>query len=250
MSDGTAVGMHSIERIYPPDLDPASPSDQATLHIHLERYEFAARNLGGERVLDRACGCGYGTALLAERHPDKQVTGVDIDPEAIAYAQRHYQLPNLRYVCADAERFDEGQGFDSIVSLETIEHLPDPVRLVANYARLLTAGGRVIASVPITPTLDGNPHHLHDFSRRSFLALFRRHRLHPGEQELEQIQWWQFRGLFSRRPDHAKRHRSEGVGNAVLGYYRRHPTYLFSRLAAMLRYGFSNRYLTCLFVAE
>ncbi|MDG9930558.1 MULTISPECIES: class I SAM-dependent methyltransferase [unclassified Pseudomonas] len=250
MSDGTAVGMHSIERIYPPDLDPASPSDQATLHIHLERYEFAARHLGGARVLDMACGCGYGTALLAERHPDKQVTGVDIDPEAIAYAQRHYQLPNLRYVCADAERFDEGQGFDSIVSLETIEHLPDPVRLVANYARLLTAGGRVIASVPITPTLDGNPHHLHDFSRRSFLALFRRHRLRPSEQELEQIQWWQFRGLFSRRPDHAKRHRSEGVGNAVLGYYRRHPTYLFSRLAAMLRYGFSNRYLTCLFVAE
>lgn len=250
MNDSTAVGMHSIERIYPPDLDPASPSDQATLHIHLERYEFAARNLGGERVLDMACGCGYGTALLAERHPDKQVTGVDIDPKAIAYAQRHYQLPNLRYVCADAERFDEGQGFDSIVSLETIEHLPDPVRLVANYARLLTAGGRVIASVPITPTLDGNPHHLHDFSRRSFLALFRRHRLHPSEQALEQIQWWQFRGLFSRRPDHAKRHRSEGVGNAVLGYYRRHPTYLFSRLAAMLRYGFSNRYLTCLFVAE
>lgn len=242
--------MHSIERIYPPDLDPASPGDQNALRIHLERYEFAARHLRGEQVLDMACGCGYGSALLAERHPDKQVTGVDIDPAAIAYAHQHYQLPNLRYVCADAESFAATQRFDSIVSLETIEHLPNPRQLVANYARLLAAGGRVIASVPITPTLDGNPHHLHDFSRRSFLALFRHHRLRPDTQELEQIQWWQFRGLFSRRPDHAKRHRSEGVGNAVLNYYRRHPTYLLARLASMLRYGFSNRYLTCLFIAE
>ncbi|WP_256203123.1 bifunctional 2-polyprenyl-6-hydroxyphenol methylase/3-demethylubiquinol 3-O-methyltransferase UbiG [Pseudomonas sp. ML96] len=244
------AGMHSIERIYPPDLDPDNPADQATLRIHLERYEFAASHLSGSRVLDMACGCGYGTALLAERHPDKQVTGVDIDPDAIAYAQRHYRLPNLNYVCADAEAFASEQGFDNIVSLETIEHLPHPPRLVANYARLLASGGRVIASVPITPTLDGNPHHLHDFSRRSFLALFRRHSLRAGVQELEQIQHWQFRGLFSKRPDHAKQHRSEGVGNAVLDYYRRHPTYLLARLAAMLRYGFSNRYLTCLFTAE
>jgi hypothetical protein len=37
------------------------------------------------------------------------------------------------------------------------------------------------------------------------------------------------------------------VGNALLLYYRRHPLYLFSRLYSMLRYGFSNRYLTCVF---
>ncbi|MBC9249333.1 hypothetical protein A9179_03475 [Pseudomonas alcaligenes] len=238
--------MHSIERIYPKDFDPHSQDDQHTLRIHLERYEFAAVHLHGPRVLDMACGCGYGTALLAERHPDKLVTGVDIDPAAITYAQQHYQLPNLRYVCADAEQFADSTPFDSIVSLETIEHLPRPQQLIANYARLLGSGGRVIASVPITPTLDGNPHHLHDFSRRSFLALFGQHGL-QAQQHLEQIQWWQFKGLFSRRPDKAKQHRSEGVGNAVLLYYRQHPLYLFARLAAMLRYGFSNRYLTCLF---
>lgn len=238
--------MHTIERIYPKDLDPRSRDDQNTLRIHMERYEFAADNLSGQHILDMACGCGYGTALLAERNPQRQITGVDIDPDAIAYARQHYQLPNLRYVCADAERFAAEQPFDSIVSLETIEHLPSPQRLIDNYARLLTERGRVIASVPITPTLDGNPHHLHDFSRRSFFALFRQHGLRP-QAHFEQIQWWQFKGLFSKRLDQAKRHRSEGVGNAVLLYYQRRPLYLFARLGSMLRYGFSNRYLTCSF---
>lgn len=238
--------MHTIERIYPKDLDPHNPDDQNTLRIHMERYEFAARQLGGQRILDMACGCGYGTALLAERHPECQITGVDIDPAAIAYAQEHYRLPNLRYVCANAEQFADEQPFDSIVSLETIEHLPSPQRLIGNYARLLASGGQIIASVPITPTLDGNPHHLHDFSRRSFFSLFRQHGLAPREH-FEQIQWWQFKGLFSKRPDQAKQHRSEGVGNAVLLYYRRRPLYLFARLGSMLRYGFSNRYLTCSF---
>ncbi len=240
---------HSIERIYPKDLNPQNPDDQATLAIHMQRYEFASSLLSGGRVLDMACGCGYGTALLAEQNPEKSVIGVDIDPDAIAYAQAHYQLPNLSYVCANAETFASEHGFDSIVSLETIEHLPSPARLVANYSRLLASGGQVIASVPITPTLDGNPHHLHDFSKGSFARLFKSQGLRSAKQ-FEQIQWWQFKGLFSKKPDHQKRHRSEGVGNAVVQYYRKHPFYVLARVGSMLRYGFSNRYLTCQFKAD
>ena len=171
--------MHTLERIYPLKMDERLAADQATLDLHMQRYGFASRLLNGQRVLDMACGCGYGSALLAEQNPDKQITGIDIDPEAIAYAQANYQRDNLRYLCANAETFADSQGFDSIVSLETIEHLPNPQRLVDNYASLLAKGGRIIASVPTTPTLDGNPHHLHDFSPRSFHALFRRHGLTP-----------------------------------------------------------------------
>lgn len=236
----------TLERIYPPQLDSRNEDDRETLRIHMERYDFAAARLSGTRVLDMACGCGYGSDRLAELNPDKTVIGVDIDPLAIAFAQAHYQRPNLRYVCADAETFSSKEKFDSIVSLETIEHLPRPRQLIENCAALLAEGGQIIASVPITPTLDGNPHHLHDFTTRSFLALFRPHGLLPQER-FEQIQWWQFKGLFQRRE--IRTHRSEGVGYAVLAYYRRHPLYLLRRLAAMLRHGFSNRYLTCRFRA-
>ncbi|SDI57281.1 Methyltransferase domain-containing protein [Pseudomonas flavescens] len=241
--------MHTLERIYPLKMDERLAADQATLDLHMQRYQFASRSLHGQRVLDMACGCGYGSALLAEQHPDKQIIGIDIDPEAIAYAQANYQKANLRYLCANAETFADSEGFDSIVSLETIEHLPDPIRLVDNYASLLAKGGRIIASVPTTPTLDGNPHHLHDFSPRSFFALFQRHGLNPRER-FEQIQRWEFSGLFKKPKKAARQHRSEGVGNAVLAYYRSHPLYLFKRLFSILRYGASNRYLTCRFSAD
>lgn len=234
----------TIERIYPLQLDLNDTNDQHTLEIHLQRYRFAAKRLQGTQVLDMACGCGYGSYLLAERNPDKQVLGVDIDPQAIAYAQAHYQRPNLRYQCANAELFSHDCAFDNIVSLETIEHLPNPQALIANCIRLLATDGQIIASVPTTPTIDGNPHHLHDFTPNSFRALFKVHGLHAHEC-LEQVQWWQYQGLFKRRA--VKQHRSEGVGNAVLAYYRQHPLYLFKRLASMLRYGFSNRYQTCRF---
>lgn len=234
----------TLERIYPPQLDAHNEDDRRTLHLHMERYDFAASRLTGARVLDMACGCGYGSDRLAELNPDKTVVGVDIDPAAIAFAQAHYQRPNLIYICANAESFSWETKFDSIVSLETIEHLPNPQRLIQNCATLLAEGGQIIASVPTTPTLDGNPHHLHDFTTRSFFALFHRHGLQPGER-FEQIQWWQCKGLFRRRP--TRQHRSEGVGNAVLAYYRKHPFYLLRRLTSMLRYGFSNRYLTCCF---
>lgn len=238
--------MQTIERIYPKQLDPSRVDDQNTLRIHLERYQFAAQHAQGASILDMACGCGYGTFLLAQQHPDKQVTGVDLDPAAIAYAQQHYQRDNLQFICANAEQFSSKQPFDTIVSLETIEHLPCPLTLAANQVKLLSASGRLIASVPITPTLDGNPHHLHDFSHGSFLRLFAKFDLHCTEQ-FEQIQWWQFKGLFSAKPDQQKQHRSQGVGNAVARYYLSHPGYLLKRLYSMLRYGFSNRYLTCVF---
>ena len=52
---------------------------------HWHRYHFAARWAMGRRVLDVACGEGYGTALLARTAA--QVTGVDISTQAIGHAQ-------------------------------------------------------------------------------------------------------------------------------------------------------------------
>lgn len=244
----------SLERIYPKNLETSNPTEQQTLDEHYGRYQFAAAHLHGHRILDMACGCGYGTYLMAKAHPDKTFVGVDIDADAVAYANQHYVSDNLIFVCHDAMTFsgrvladgDTVTKFDSVVSLETIEHVAEPEALVANHLAQLNPGGRVIASVPTTPTCDGNPHHLHDFSEKSFRSLFAANGYRVKDDLVFlQTQRWSVEGIFSSKKSVDVR--SQGVGNNVLKYYRKHPTALFSRIHAMMKYGFCNRYQTCVF---
>ena len=51
----------SLERIVPDELRAGERTGEETLRLSLERYEFAARVLRPGRVLDLACGVGYGT---------------------------------------------------------------------------------------------------------------------------------------------------------------------------------------------
>src|SRR5690606_17895209 len=105
---------------------------------HWHRYAFAAQFARGKRVLDAACGEGYGSALLA-RH-GAEVVGVDVSEEAIAHARARYgDHPGLRFVHADCTRLDDfdGPGFDLVVSFETLEHLHDQDRMLEGFARLL-----------------------------------------------------------------------------------------------------------------
>lgn len=232
-----------LERIYPNEMDMGDVHDRDSLEIHEARYHFAAKHLAGEQILDMACGCGFGTALMASLHPQREFTGVDIDPEAIAYAKQHYSAPNLRYVCADAMTFASGT-YGTIVSLETIEHFPDPRGLIEHFPELLAADGCIIASVPITPTCDGNPHHLHDFTKSSFNRLLKRQGFHSGK-EFRQVQPWVYDDAFSKAEQSSSR--SKGVGNNVLAYYRKHPLALLIRIYSLVRNGPCNIYLTATF---
>lgn len=241
---------HSLERIYPKQLNQDEKSHQDVLDIHLERYEFASTQLRGTHILDIACGCGYGTALMAEAHPDKQFVGVDVDPIAVEYAREHYQADNLRYECGngmDFQRLLSGnryQQFDTIISLETIEHVPEPQKMVTHLLTQLSKEGVMIASVPTTPTVDGNPHHLHDFTVASFYRLFSQSNYQPNET-FEQIQYWEFKGLFSKKE--SKENRSQGVGRNIVKHYVKKPSALFFRVHSILTKGLNNRYLTAVF---
>lgn len=241
---------HSLERIYPKQLNQDEKSHQDVLDIHLERYEFASTQLRGTHILDIACGCGYGTALMAEAHPDKQFVGVDVDPLAVEYAREHYQAVNLRYECGngmDFQLFLSGnryQQFDTIISLETIEHVPEPQKMVTHLLTQLSKEGVMIASVPTTPTVDGNPHHLHDFTVASFYRLFSASNYQAGET-FEQIQYWEFKGLFSKKE--SKENRSQGVGRNIVKHYVKKPSALFFRVHSILTKGLNNRYLTAVF---
>lgn len=115
---------------------------------HWHRYHFAARWAKGLRVLDAACGEGYGSALLA-RHAT-HVTGVDLSPEAIAHAKRAYaSLANTEFIEASIAKLPlPDASFDVVVSFETLEHIPVQQEFIAEIARVLKPGGVLVMSCP------------------------------------------------------------------------------------------------------
>ena len=146
---------------------------------HLARYMLARAWAPGRRVLDVACGEGYGAYLLAAQWGAASVDAVDLAPEAIAAARANFAHPRIRFHEHDAMRLTElfaGRQFDLIVSLETIEHVPDAEGFLAELARLRAPNGCVILSCPndwwyYRSAEERNPFHVRKFRLEEFLAL-------------------------------------------------------------------------------
>jgi SAM-dependent methyltransferase len=114
-------------------------------YSHLQRYLFA-RDLVSGRVLDVACGVGYGSYMLA--HRAAFVQGIDVADEAISTARAQHQRPNISYHCGTLETLPASALFDAAVSLETIEHVTDPRGFLREISRRLRPGATLIASAP------------------------------------------------------------------------------------------------------
>jgi 2-polyprenyl-3-methyl-5-hydroxy-6-metoxy-1,4-benzoquinol methylase len=114
---------------------------------HVNRYRFAASKLKG-RVLDAACGTGYGSRILFDA--GLNVTGVDIHVPALEEARVNWTGPD--YLRCDLNKGINGatwhKTFDGIVSFETIEHLQDPRPCLSAFLLSLEGGGSFICSVP------------------------------------------------------------------------------------------------------
>ncbi len=150
--------------------------DEARRRFHRARYEFAAQYVAQLRGADIACGTGYGTAILKNDGNAARVTGIDIDPQAIAYARAVYGGEGIRFIVADgAQTGLESGTFDTIVSFETIEHVPDDAALVAEFARLLAPGGRLIISTPNQWPLALAPYHVREYDRAAFETVLSHH---------------------------------------------------------------------------
>ncbi len=234
-----ALRSDSLERIVPDQLDESGATGRETLELHVERYAWAARFLRPGRLLDLACGVGYGTRLLADRASVAvHALGVDRSGDAVRYAQRRYGSGGARFEVGDAMTFDDPEGFDSIVSLETVEHLKEPEAFLARMVRLLRPGGVLVASVPSTPSVDLNPHHCHDFTEASFRRMVAPH----GLKELDCLRQGQpvrLAAILTRSES-----RLSDLRPKLWRYYLTHPRAVLRRIGATLRYGFSNRYLT------
>ena len=151
---------------------------------HMTRYAHAARFVrSGDRVIDVACGLGYGSYQIAHNCDAASFIGLDASEYAVNYAQLNFAgnapVP-MTFVLGDAQhlRDMEDGSADFAVSVETLEHLPEPDLLLAELNRVLAPGGRVYASVPNDWSdesgEDPNPFHFHVYDWPRLRAQFNR----------------------------------------------------------------------------
>jgi SAM-dependent methyltransferase len=231
--------MTTLERIVPDELEQDSVTGSGTYQLHMQRYEFAARFARGPAILDIACGVGYGSYHLAERAgPAAAITGVDIDPQAIAIATTRYRHPQVTYQTGDCIKFDKPASFDAIVSLETVEHLPTPAVFIARMVENLKPGGIFVVSVPVTPSVDFNPHHLQDFTERSIRRMVTTSGLEVFDRQIQKQKFNPISVLLRTEK------RLAGGRKGLIGFYLRHPGKILLRMKSSLVDGFCNKYIT------
>jgi len=141
-----------------------------TWQRHVAAYKLAEPELGPGRVLDLGCGVGHSFGLLAPR----ETVGVDIDPDALAGQERETVVADMR-----ALPFADG-AFASVVSVQAIEHVPDPERVLAEAARVLEPGGVAVFVTPNRLTLGRpdeiiDPYHEVELDAAELRALCERH---------------------------------------------------------------------------
>jgi len=154
----------------------------ATELEHLHRYLLARQIIGGKRVLDLACGEGYGSFSMSS--VALSVVGVDISPEAVLHAQSKYKRDNLRFLEGSCEAIPVADdSVDIVVSFETIEHHPHHEEMMFEIKRVLRPGGTLLISCPDKLEYSdkpgyANPYHVKELYRSEFEDLLDRHFLH------------------------------------------------------------------------
>jgi SAM-dependent methyltransferase len=156
---------------------PDVPAENYWYRRHLAVYEWIAERVAGARVLEMACGEGYGAATLLSGGA-ASVVGVDANPEAYEHARLRYQQPGLSFERGLVETWGEPGAFDAVTFLQTIEHVQDPVAVLGHFKGLLAAGGTTFVSTPNLLTLaprgaekSDNPWHVKEYRAHEFREL-------------------------------------------------------------------------------
>jgi SAM-dependent methyltransferase len=155
---------------------PDVPAENYWYRRHLAVYEWIGARVAGLRVLDMACGEGYGSEVLSRSAAS--VVGVDANPEAHEHARLRYVRQNLRFERGLVETSGSPGEFGAVVFLQTIEHVQDPAAVLRHFGSLVGSDGVVYVSTPNLLTLapagaskSDNPWHIKEYRAAEFRGL-------------------------------------------------------------------------------
>lgn len=122
-------------------------------HKLIVKHFQPARDLIGKRVLEIGCGRGGFSCWLAKQaERPAQIIAADFASAAVqkgrAFAIEH-KLSDITWEVADVQNIAHPDAtFDTVISCETIEHVPSPRRGLSELARVLRPGGRLFLTTP------------------------------------------------------------------------------------------------------
>lgn len=149
---------------------------------HMQRYRYACQFVSGMRVLDAACGVGYGSQMLL-RAGATEVVAVDIAEDALDIARKQFSSPGLQFIRDDCEALGTLQGlFDVVVAFECIEHFHQLSRFLGRARALLRDPGVLVCSTPNSRFSQSgangrpsNPFHVREYTLDEFRDLLQEH---------------------------------------------------------------------------
>ena len=117
----------------------------------------AARTSGDSFVLDVGAGscpyrqyfshCNYKTQDFSELSPDqlRGRTGYD----------------KIDYICDATQIPVKSAGFDVILCTEVLEHVPEPIKVINEFSRILKSGGKLLLTAPLGSGVHQEPWHFY-----------------------------------------------------------------------------------------
>lgn len=122
-------------------------------HRLVKKHLEPARDLDGKRVLEIGCGRGgFACWLASQSTRPAEIVAIDFAASAIQKGQtfaRQQGLAGLTWQVGDIQSIaHDDASFDTVISCETVEHVPEPVRAIRELARVLKPGGRLLLTTP------------------------------------------------------------------------------------------------------
>ncbi|GAB4233504.1 MAG: hypothetical protein OHK0028_09330 [Deltaproteobacteria bacterium] len=153
----------TIERVLP------GVRDYCTAVNHIKRYRFVRDHVLPGKVIDCACGTGYGASMTMHRRDVSRYVGVDLSEFAVAFSGKLVRDDRCLFVNRALAEVEEA-GFENVVSLETIEHTPDPHAFLDDLVAKMAPEGQLILSLPAERWGGShrNPYHLTNWTYARF----------------------------------------------------------------------------------
>jgi len=142
MGDDVVFMDWAYEEDPPMDLPLTASDEPNRIHINLYHRTATQADLSGKRVLEVSCGRGGGASYLMRTQHPAFYTGLDLNPNGIAFCQKTHKLPGLNFLEGNAEElpFDD-QSFDAVLNVEASHLYLQFPRFLAEVARVLRPGG-------------------------------------------------------------------------------------------------------------